>query len=222
MNEALRIDAARVRQLLISGPMLPDAFAAALYDVPRVDRDAWFDSVLGMSELPDDGPQLPAGCAPYLPCSVETLLRVIEHAQIDASDVFVDVGAGPARATTFVHLMSGAAAIGLEIQPALVSAGSDLTTRLNASRIATVHGDATRLAGRMVTGTVFFLYCPFSGARLDQLLAELEPIAAARPIRLCCVDLMLPRRDWFELELQPSEELAIYRSTLVPVTSRRA
>lgn len=216
MDEALRIDAARVRLLLTSGPLAPEAFAAALRDVPRIDRDAWLDSVLGIDELPDDGPQLPMGCAPYLPCGVETLLRAIEHANITASDVFVDVGAGLARTTTFVHLMTGASAIGLEIQPALVSASSDLTARLNTTRIATVHGDAARMAGLMVIGTVFFLYCPFSGERLERLLADLEPVARTRTIRLCCVDLMLPERAWFELESQPSEELAIYRSTLSP------
>lgn len=218
MNDALRIDAARMRERLMRGPLSPATFAAALMVVPRIDRDAWLDCVLGIDELPDDGPQLPTGCAPYLPCGVETLLGAIEHANIDGSDVFVDVGAGLARATTLVHLMTGAAAIGLEIQAALVSASSDLTARLNMARIATVHGDAARMAGFMTIGTVFFLYCPFSGERLERLLAALEPIARIRTIRLCCVDLVLPARPWFRLVSQPSAELAIYESTLLPVT----
>ncbi len=214
MDRALSDDAARVRSALIAKELPPSAFADALHAVAVDARDAWLDRVLDIDAVIDDGPLLPRGCAPYLPCGVETLLRVIEHAPVRASDVFVDVGAGISRATTFVHLMTGASAIGLEIQPALVSAGSSLTHGLSASRIASVQGDAASLAGRIVTGSVFFLYCPFGGERLDQLLSALEPIAHTRIIRVCCVDLMLPERPWLRLRAQPSTELAIYESTV--------
>jgi hypothetical protein len=63
---------------------------------------------------------------------------------------------------------------------------------------------------------VFFLYCPFSGARLDKLLTCLEPIAHTRPIRICCVDLPLPPRDWLTLASSPSPALAIYRAGELP------
>ena len=54
---------------------------------------------------------------PYLPCPVDTLLRVIEHAPLGAADVFVDVGSGLGRAAALVHLLTGARAVGLEVQP---------------------------------------------------------------------------------------------------------
>lgn len=218
-------DLASVRAELMAQRLDPAGFRAALLSVPPLDRDRWLDALLEIEGVLDDGPQLPKGCAPYLPCGVETLLQVVDHTPVGASDVFIDVGAGLARATTFVHLMTGASAIGLEIQPELVAAGSDLCARLNTSRIVTVQGDAARLTGLMVIGTVFFFYCPFSGARLERVLAELEPIAATRTIRVCCVDLELPEQPWLELAARPSEGLAIYRSTLPtldPLTSRRA
>ena len=80
-------------------------------------RDAWVDQLFGLGAPPEDGPQLPVGCVPYLPCSVDALLRVAEHAPVRASDLFVDIGAGVGRAAALMHLLTGAPAFGVEVQP---------------------------------------------------------------------------------------------------------
>jgi hypothetical protein len=190
----------------------PSAFRAALLGVPAGERDAWVDLVLGLDDLPGDGPALPAGGVPYLPCSVELLLRVVDGAPVRATDVFVDVGAGPGRAIALVHLLTGAGAVGLEIQPQLVHAARSLTARLGLSRVRCIEGDAAAVAAFMVVGSVFFLYCPFSGARLAKVLDGLEPIARTRQLRVCCVHLPLPPRPWLAREPGPDGELEIYRS----------
>jgi SAM-dependent methyltransferase len=193
----------------------PSLFRAALAAVPPGARDAWVDRAFGLDGLPADDPALPSGCVPYLPCSVDTLL-LLEHASVRASDVFVDVGSGMGRAAALVHLLTGARAIGLEIQPALVAAARALAARLSLTELSFVEGDAIENAPALDPGSVFFLYCPFSGARLDRLLTCLEPIARARPIRICCVDLPLPPRDWLTLASSPSPALAIYQSQQPP------
>lgn len=190
----------------------PAAFRAALLDVPAGDRDAWVDRVLGIDDLPGDGPALPAGGVPYLPCSVEVLLQMVEGAPVRSTDVFVDVGAGPGRAIALVHLLTGAGAVGIEIQPQLVDAARRLTARLGLSRVTFVEGDAATVAASMVVGTVFFFYCPFSGDRLSKVLDDLEPIARTRPLRVCCVQLPLPPRSWLTRDAGRSGELEIYRS----------
>lgn len=214
MDQEHRESAERVRSQIERGQQDPSKLRAALLSVPSTERDAWLDLVFGLGELPDDGPELPRDCVPYMPCSVDVLLRVVDQAPVRASDVFVDVGSGLGRAAALVHLLTGAAAIGLEIQPRLVHAARDLATRLLVSRVSCVEGDAAQLAGIITIGSVFFLYCPFSGERLMKVLAELESIARTRMIRVCCVDLPLPPCPWLELEPQRSEDLAIYRSTL--------
>lgn len=215
VEESERASAERIRALFSTAPLTPAAFRAALMSVPPADRDAWLDLVFGLDALPDDGPELPRGCAPYLPCSVDALLRMVEHAGVSASDVFVDVGSGVGRAAALVHLLTGASAIGLEIQPALVQAARDLTTRLHVTRVAPVQGDAAELAGYIAIGSVFFLYCPFGGERLEKVVDDLEAIARTREIRVCCVDLPLPPRPWLALATPPNRDLAVYRSTLL-------
>jgi SAM-dependent methyltransferase len=190
----------------------PDAFRAALLNVAPTERDAWLDRVLGLGDAPDDGSDLPRGCVPYLPCSVDALLRIVDRARVTSSDVFVDIGSGLGRATACVHLLTGAEAIGIEIQSALVRAARDLAASLMLSRVAYVEGDAGTHLGVIPAGSVFFLYCPFSGDRLVNALGELEAIGRSRSIRLCCLDVPLPACPWLTLEGRPDRDLTMYRN----------
>ncbi len=220
MEPSLRESAAAVRAHIERGLEDHRLFREALTRVPPADRDAWVDLVLGLGEIPEDGPALPRDCVPYLPCSVDALLRLVDRAPVRASDVFVDVGSGVGRAAALVHLLTGASVIGLEIQPHLVVAARDLAARLFPSRMACIEGDAAELAREITVGSVFFFYCPFSGARLAKVLADLEPIARAKTIRVCSVDLPLPCCGWLTLDPSPEKDLAIYRGT-PPVPGKR-
>jgi SAM-dependent methyltransferase len=212
VEERFRSSATRARESIARGLHEPSTFRAALADVPVAERDGWLDLVLGLEPLHDDGPELPPDGVPYLPSSVDVLLRMIDAADLSASDLFVDVGSGPGRAVAFVHLLTGAEAIGLEIQPALVRAARDLTSRLRLSRVSFIEGDAATLVGGMTMGSVFYFYCPFSGARLSKVLDDLEPVARTRTLRLCCVNLPLPSRRWLTRNPGGSEDLVVYQT----------
>ncbi len=212
MEARHRDSAERMRALLEGGAHEPYRFRAALREIPAIERDAWLDLALGLGELPEDGPELPKGCVPYLPCPVDDLLHVVECAPVQSSDVFVDIGSGVGRAATFVHLLTGAPAIGLEVQPRLVEAARALATRLQVTQVTSVAGDAAELGGAATAGTRFLLYCPFSGERLTKVLGGLESLARTRPIRVCCVDLPLPPCEWLVLESVPRAGLEIHRS----------
>jgi SAM-dependent methyltransferase len=214
MEERHLTSAEAARRSIERGHHDPAAFRAALLGVPAGERDAWVDVVLGLDDLPGDGPALPAGGVPYLPCSIEVLLRMIDEAPVKSTDVFVDVGAGPGRVIALVHLLTGAGAVGLEIQPELVHAAHGLTARLGLSRVRCIEGDAAAVAAFMVVGSVFFFYCPFSGARLAKVLDDLEPIACTRQLRVCCVCLPLPPRPWLTRDPGRDGELEIYRATV--------
>jgi SAM-dependent methyltransferase len=214
VEAADRESAERVRSLIEQGQCDPSLFRAELTRIPRVTRDAWVDQVFGLGVPPEDGPELPVGCVPYLPCSVDALLRLAEHAHVRAFDLFVDIGAGVGRAAALMHLLTGAPAIGVEVQPALVSAARELAARLRLSSVSFVEADAGQPTEAWSAGSVFLLYCPFGGDRLAKLLTHLEPVARIRPIRVCCIDLPLPPCPWLEQTPPPSLDLTLYRSTL--------
>ncbi|HEV8550378.1 MAG TPA: hypothetical protein VGQ57_15145 [Polyangiaceae bacterium] len=201
-----------MRQLLIDrDPSAGERLRASLEALPNRERDAWLDSVLGIDAFPPDGADLPRSCTPYLPCSVDVLLRTVERARITSEDVFVDIGSGVGRVAVLVHVLTGAAAVGLEVQRALVEQSRALAETLSVTRVATIEGDAAEMVKLVPLGTVFFLYCPFSGARLERVLHHLEAMARARTIRICCVQLPALEREWLKL-VSADEELSIYRS----------
>ncbi len=195
--------------------MVERRFREELLAVAPDARDAWVDRRFGLAGhdgLPEDDPALPQGCVPYLPSSVDVVLRMIDAADVRESDVFVDVGMGVGRTAALVHLLSGARVTGVEIQPALVAAARALTERLALSRVSCVEGDAAERMAELADGTVFYLYCPFGGERLARVLAALEVVAAQRPIRIGCVDLPLPPCPWLTFDEPRHGDLAIYAS----------
>lgn len=188
----------------------------ALDNVPPDHRDAWVDALLGTGDIPADTPELPAGCVPYLPCPVDTILAMLDAAEVGPSDTLVDLGCGLGRVTLLAHLLTGARAIGIDIQAHLVARARALA----AGRVTILHGDAADLAGPLATGTVYFLYCPFSGARLDRVLAQLSLLAPTRPLRVCTVDIPPLARTWLAPIRTATTGLAVYRSTPPPPSAK--
>ena len=213
MQSTFRSAAGRLRSELRSGLITPVAFGAALAEVAPRDRDSWLDLLWGSAEIPLDDPSLPRGCVPYLPCPVASILDAIDQAQVTCNDVFVDVGSGLGRAAMLVHLKTGARCIGLEIQPALARIAQGRADALGLSRMQFLQGDAAELV-RFIVGTVFFLYCPFGGARLQHFLDGLEVVANTRPIRVCCVDMPPLEARWLVRAPSTSACVDVYRSAL--------
>lgn len=202
-----------MRRLLADhDPSASERLIASLDALPGRDRDGWLDSVLGIDAFAPDGPELPRGCVPYIPCTVDVILQTVDRAGITNRDVFVDIGSGVGRAAALTHFLTGAQAIGIEIQPGLVRRSRNLARTLKISKFTTVEGDASELVKLINIGTVFFLYCPFGGDRLERVLDDIEEIAMTRPIRVCCVQLPTIRRPRLELMSQENNELLIYRS----------
>ena len=148
---------------------------------PPLERDAWVNRQLGLDELADDGAELPRDGVPYLPASVDSILRFVELARLGPHDVIVDVGSGVGRAAWVLHVLTGARVIGIEVQRSLVRE-VDGVEFITADAAFTHPPEAT----------AYFLYCPFSGATLERWLDALPP----RPLVIGCVDFTLPVRPW--------------------------
>lgn len=194
-------------------------FAARLLRIDPRARDAWVDGELGFGDVPDDGADLPRGCVPYLPSSVASLLRVIEGASIGPEDVFVDVGSGLGRAMMLVHLLTGAAAVGIEVQADLAEAATRRADALGLDRVRTLHGDAAELTGSVELGSVFFFYSPFGSERMLQVLEAIRPLARVRPLRFCFVDTPPPELPWMKRDaavVGEGQSVAICRTQLSP------
>ncbi len=212
MDERFHENAKEIRSSITRQECYPAQFRAALMNVPAIERDMWVDAVFGLEELPEDSSELPKGCVPYLPCAIDVLLRIADLVPVRATDVLVDIGAGLGRAAVLMHLLTGASAIGIEVQLGHVAVARELVNRLHLSRVTFVAGDAGQVAPDFAAGSVFFLYCPFSGERLVTLLGHIEAIARTREVYVCAVDLPLPPCEWLERVGPEAGDLGVYRS----------
>ena len=210
MDERFQQTAESFRDLVIRGSCTPGRFREELLRVPFLDRDAWVDRMLGLDELPADGPELPGGCVPYLPCAVDVLLRIAERVPMRPDDRFLDIGSGVGRAAVVLHLLTGHEVRGIEVQSGHVQAARRLVEKLGLSKVTFVEGDAGERIDEFATGTVFFLYCPFSGERLTRFLRNVESVSRERTVCICTVDLPLPPCSWLERVGAEDGDLAVY------------
>lgn len=107
----------------------------------------------------------------------------------DQEDVFVDLGCGLGKVTALARLISGARVRGIELQQELISRAPKL------EGVEYFHGDVRDAP--LDDGTIFYLYNPFSGDVLAQVLSRLRSIALKRVITICTLGLSL-NEDWLE------------------------
>lgn len=179
---------------IASGQWSPRRFRYLFHQVSPTERDVWWNKVLALDEVTQDGGELPVGCVPYMPSPVNALWRVVEHCPLGKSDVFVDVGCGNGRAALLVHLLTGARILGLDVQSHLVNAARGSAAHLNLSEVDFAVADVCERTP--VLGSVYYLYCPFGADRVTKFLNNIRPLAALRPLTVACLDVVLPACDW--------------------------
>jgi SAM-dependent methyltransferase len=159
-----------------------------LLELPPSERDAAFERRLGIegdaSSLPP-GPELigyhASALAPVVAALIET--------GADEEDVFIDLGCGLGKVTALARLISGARVRGIELQSQLISRAPKL------DGVEYFHGDVRDAP--LDDGTIFYLYNPFSGAVLAQVLSRLRAVAQRHAITLCTLGLSL-KEDWLQ------------------------
>lgn len=210
MDDLLFTDAVYARAAVASGALRGRALEQRLQAVPRAQRDAWLDGLLALPELPSDDPSLPAGTVPYLPCEVAVIVQALREAPVSASDMFVDLGSGLGRVVLLAHLLCGARAAGIELQPHLVAHAQRSAALLGLPDVHFICGDATQ--SLLDEGTVFFIYASFGLSSLRRVLSRMQPLSARRRITLCAVDFAIPKTEAPWLHARPSSrpELVFY------------
>jgi hypothetical protein len=146
--------------------------------------DVLVAGLLGTDRLLDDDPaETVAEMIPYQPTPARVILEIVKQTHLSPHDTFVDVGSGLGVVPTLVSLLSGAAAIGIEIQPSYCRHADECVRRLNLSNVRFICQDARQ--ADLSVGTVFYMYTPFKGSMLQQVLERLHAEGLRRRIRLC-------------------------------------
>jgi len=120
---------------------------------------------------------------PYQPTPVRHILDLAEGCCPSNDDVFIDLGSGLGHVPLLISLLLGIRTLGVERQPSYVSSAQECVRRLNLERVQFVAEDA-RLAD-LSGGTIFYLFSPFTGVILTDVLDRLRMESIKKQIKIC-------------------------------------
>jgi hypothetical protein len=152
----------------------------------------------------------------YQQTPARIILELVEKAHLTGKDVFYDLGSGLGQVPILVHLLSGATAKGIEFEPAYCDYARVCAAELNLSRVEFVNVDARKVD--YSDGTVFFMYTPFEGRLLQEVLEKLRGESRRRMIRLFTYGPCTPqvsRQSWLKCADQNGAHLyslGVFRS----------
>ncbi|HWX65318.1 MAG TPA: hypothetical protein VNZ27_02720 [Rhodanobacter sp.] len=170
--------------------------------------DALISGVLQIDEPEAPLAELAAEMVFYQPTPARHIFDMIARTALDERDVLIDLGSGLGQVPLLAAICTGARCIGIEWEAAYVDCARRCAHALNLGQVTFVQGDV-RVAD-LSAGTVFYLYTPFEGAMLREVLDRLMAEAAGREIRICTLGpctATIARERW----LQPVGSWEIHR-----------
>jgi hypothetical protein len=182
-----RIAAGSCRGAALREELVRYAGGASRWDASG--RDAVYDyldllvaGLLRVGAPPNESGKREPEMVRYQPTPARVILEIIDRARVRPADTFYDLGSGLGQVPILVHLLTGARARGIETEPEYCICARRCAERLNLPMVQFINVDARD--ADYSEGTVFYLYTPFTGKMLRQVLGMLEAQAGQRPIRL--------------------------------------
>jgi SAM-dependent methyltransferase len=133
----------------------------------------------------------------YQKTPVRIIFELTRLAELKPGDLFFDIGSGLGQVCILVNLISGAATRGIEFEPAYCHYAKTTASQLNLPNVDFLSKDARD--ADYARGTVFFLYTPFEGRMLQDMLDILQKEAQKRAISIFAYGPCSPhvaRQDW--------------------------
>jgi len=146
------------------------------------DLDMFLNGLLNSQNLPAETIEREPGMVYYQKTPARIILELIKKAEFKPSDVFFDLGSGLGQVVLLVNLLASVISKGVEFEPAFCKYARACAADLNLGDIDFIHTDA-RYAD-FSTGTIFFMYTPFEGTMLQDVLQNLHGEARKRKIKV--------------------------------------
>jgi Histone methylation protein DOT1 len=146
-------------------------------------RDELVSGILQFSEPSEPDLYRVPEMIPYQPTPVRHILDLIRTSLLSEDDIFVDLGSGLGHVPLLVSMLAGVRSVGIEVQAAYVASAQECAQSLCLSRVRFLAEDAR--AADLSGGTVFYLYSPFTGSILTDVLSRLRRESTRRLIKVC-------------------------------------
>jgi hypothetical protein len=110
------------------------------------------------------------------------VFELVERCPFSREDVFFDLGSGLGQVAMLVNLLTGVSVKGIEFEPAFCDYAGNCAAELRLPNVTFINADARK--ADYSEGTVFFMYTPFRGEILREVLALLRKESLHRKITL--------------------------------------
>ncbi|HTD40829.1 MAG TPA: hypothetical protein VK671_09430 [Mucilaginibacter sp.] len=144
--------------------------------------DVFINKLLSVEAVPNATIAAEPEMVFYQKTPARIILKMTDLAQLSKNDVFFDLGSGLGQVAMLVNLISGATARGIEYEPAYCDYAKACASQLNLSNVEFINTDARK--GDYSKGTVFFMYTPFEGSMLQDMMEILQKESQKRTIRI--------------------------------------
>jgi hypothetical protein len=118
----------------------------------------------------------------YQKTPARVVFEMAAMGKFNEGDIFVDLGSGLGQVAILVNLITGIATRGIEFEPVYCTLAQANTSQLNLHNVTFINTDARN--ADYSNGTIFFMYTPFRGSILQEVLHMLQKESAQRTIRI--------------------------------------
>lgn len=161
--------------------------------------DVFINGLLSALSIPQESREREPEMVYFQKTPVRIIFELAAKVHLSKEDVFYDLGSGLGQVSILMHLLTGATAKGVELEPAFCRYANDCASNLNLKQVTFIQADAR--TADYSEGTVFFLYTPFEGQILQEVLEKLRVESQNRRITLFTYGpctLHLAQQNWLE------------------------
>jgi hypothetical protein len=144
--------------------------------------DIFINGLFCFDAMPEQTKALEPGMVFYQKTPARIIFELVEKAGFNKDDVFFDLGSGLGQVGILVNLLAGIKTIGVEFEPAFYKYAKNCAIRLNLSDVSFINVDARR--ADYSAGTIFFMYTPFNGEIMEDVLTRLKQESLSRKIKV--------------------------------------
>jgi hypothetical protein len=152
-------------------------------DEPGYDNlDIFVNSLLHPEAIPVQTLNLEPEMVYFQKTPVRIVFELAQHIDFLSSDVFFDLGSGLGQVAILVNLLTGIKSKGIEFEPAFYAYAIACAASFNLQNVFFENIDARK--ADYSEGTIFFMFTPFKGEILQEVLTALWKESVKREIKI--------------------------------------
>jgi len=144
--------------------------------------DIFINRLLTFQNMPEQSRPLEPEMVFYQKTPARVVFDLVREGGFTKDDIFFDIGSGLGQVVMLVNLLVGIRTVGVEFDPAFCKYSEECAAMLGLQDVAFINADARDVD--YSAGTMFFMYTPFRGEMLREVLELLRKESLKREIRI--------------------------------------